>query len=139
MLRRTASDQHRHGEKWSPAHLKQIAEQDGDLLRRSKDPAEHAHRAGLDRKQFEQLRGPERERAVEAIERARLRDQQRLEVISGEPGRVRGGARRSVEGLRQRQEESPTERRERLQRLRRERRRTPDPGLRRNLSRGGAR
>jgi hypothetical protein len=137
VLERTASDQRRHGEKWSSPHLSQIAEEDHELLRRSKDPADHAHRAGLDRHQFEELRGPERERAVEAIEKARLRDQRRLEVLSDEPGRVRGRGRRAVEGLRQRQEESPAERREKLQRLRRQHRRPAEPGLRRNLSRGG--
>jgi hypothetical protein len=139
VLERTASNERHQGEKWSPAHLSQVAEEDHELLRRSTDPADHAHRGGFDRRQFEELRGPERERAIEAIEKARQRDQQRLEVISGEPGRVRGRSRRAAEGLRQRQEESPAARRERLARLRRERRATPDPGPRRNLSRGGSR
>ena len=137
MLERTAFDQSRGGEKWSPGHLSQIAEEDRELLRRSTDPADHAHRAGLERRQFEQLGGPERVRAVEAIEKARLRDQQRLEVISAQPGRVRGRGRHAAEGLRQRQEEAPGERRERLRTLRRQSHKSPDPGLRRNLSRGG--
>ena len=140
LLERTTADERRGGEKWTPAHLAKVAEEDRELLRRSADPADHAHRAGFDRRQFEELRGPERERAIEAIEKARLRDQQRLEVVSAEPGRVRGRSRRPAEGRRPpRKEESPAQRRERLQRLRRERQRTPDRGLRRNLSRGGGR
>jgi hypothetical protein len=139
LLERTATNERRHGERWSSAHLAKVAEEDRELLRRSIDPADHAHRAGFDRRQFEELRGPERERAIEAIEKARERDRHRLEVVSGEPGRVRGRGRRAAEGLRQRQEESPAERRERLGRLRRQRRSTPDQSLRRNLSRGGGR
>jgi hypothetical protein len=139
VLGRTASNQRRHGERWSSAHLSQIATEDHELLRRSTDPADHAHRAGLERKRFEELRGPERERAVEAIEKARLRDQQRLEVLGAEPGRVRGRGRRVAEGLRQRQEESPAERRERLGRLRRQPLAAAELGTRRNLSRGGGR
>lgn len=134
-----AGTEERGGEKWSSAHLSQIAEEDRALLRRSSDPADHAHRVGLDRRRFEELRGPERERASEAIEKARVRDLQRLEILSNEPGRVRGRGRQSAEGLRQRLEKSPAERRERLARLRRQRRSTPDQSLRRNLSRGGGR
>lgn len=138
LLQRKAVDERRHGERWSPAHLSQIAQQDRELLRTSKDPAEHAHRVGLDSRQFEELQGPERERAVEAIEKARARDERRLEVANSEPGRVRGRARHLAEGIEQRREESPAERRERLARLRRKRRSEPEHSPRRNLSRGAS-
>lgn len=138
LLERTALEEKRSGERFSSADLSRYAEEDRELLRRSFDPADHAHRVGLDRRQFEELRGVERERAIEGIEKARARDERRLEVASGEPGRVRGRARRLAEGIEQRREESPAERRERLTRLRRQRRLAPDSSHRRNLSRGGA-
>jgi hypothetical protein len=137
LLERTAFEERRTGERFSSADLTRYAQEDRELLRRSSDPADHAHRIGLDRRQFEELRGVERERAIEGIEKARSRDQRRLEVASGEPGRVRGRARRLAEGTEQRQEESPAERRERLARLRRQRRASPETSHRRNLSRGG--
>jgi hypothetical protein len=136
-LDRTAFEEKRTGERFSSADLTRYAQEDRELLRRSSDPADHAHRIGLDRPQFEELRGAEREHAIERIEKARSRDERRLEVASGEPGRVRGHARRLAEGIQQRQEESPAERRERLARLRRQRRAAPDASHRRNLSRGG--
>lgn len=138
LLGRTATEEKRTGGRFSSADLSRYAEEDRELLRRSSDPADHAHRVGLDRRQFEELHGVERERAIERIEKARARDQRRLEVGSGEPGRVRGRASRLAEGIEQRQEESPAQRRERLARLRRQRRLAPDPPYRRNLSRGGA-
>ena len=138
LLERTAFEEKRTGERFSSADLTRYAQEDRKLLRGSSDPADHAHRIGLDRRQFEELRGVERERAIEGIEKARSRDERRLEVASGEPGRVRGRARRLAEGMEQRQEESPAERREHLARLRRQRRVAPDAPHRRNLSRGGA-
>lgn len=138
LLEHTATEERRTGGRFSSADLSRYAEEDRELLRRSSDPADHAHRLGLDRRQFEELRGAPRERAIEGIEKARARDERRLEVASGEPGRVRGRARRLAEGREQRQEESPAERRERLARLRRQRRLAPGASHRRNLSRGGA-
>jgi hypothetical protein len=111
------------------------AAEDRALLRGSRDPAEHAHRVGLDRAEFEALRGPRRERAEEAIERVRRRDRLRLEAASEVPGRVAGRARLAAEGLRQRAEGGGAERREYLRRLRRERR-AGRLASRRNLSRG---
>jgi hypothetical protein len=137
LLQRTAAEERRTGDRYPPADLSRFAEEDRELLRRSSDPADHAHRIGLDRRQFEELRGAERERAIEGIEKARTRDERRLEVASGEPGRVRGRARHLAEAREQRQEESPAERRQRLARLRRERRLVPEASHRRNLSRGG--
>ncbi len=138
LLDRAALAREETGERFSPADLSRFAAQDRELLRHSSDPADHAHRVGLDRRQFEELGGVDRERAIEGIEKARARDERRLEVASSEPGRIRGRARRLAEGMEQRQEESPTERRERLARLRRQRRVAPDASHRRNLSRGGA-
>lgn len=138
LLDRAALAREETGERFSTADLSRFAAQDRELLRRSSDPGDHAHRIGLDRRQFEELRGVDRERAIEGIEKARARDERRLEVASGEPGRVRGRARRLAEGMEQRQEESPAQRRERLARLRRQRRQAPEASHRRNLSRGGA-
>ena len=135
LLDRADRNQRSLGERWSERDLDRFAEEDRALLRGSRDPAEHAHRVGLDRTEFEALRGPDRERAEEAIEQARKRDRQRLEVAAEVPGRVVGRGRQAAEGLRQRAEGGAAERREHLRRLRRERRagrRAP----RRNLSRG---
>lgn len=113
---------------------RRIASEDRELLQRSRDPADHAHRAGLDRAEFESLRGPDRERALAAIESATRRDRRRLEVASEPPGRVLGRGRELAERMRQQGGEEATVRREQLQRLRRERRR--EVVSRRNLSRG---
>ncbi len=138
LLDRTARTREETGERFSKDDLASFAAQDRELVRRSSDPADHAHRVGLDRRHFEELRGVERERAIEGIEKARARDERRLEVASSEPGRVRGRARHLAEGTRQRWEESPAERRERLARLRRQRRHAPDATYGRNISRGGS-
>jgi hypothetical protein len=135
LLARADRNQRSFGERWSEHDLERFAEEDRALLRDSRDPAEHAHRAGLARSEFEALRGPDRERVEEAIERARRRDRQRLEAAAEAPGRVVGRARQGAEALRQRAEGTAPERREHLRRLRRER------GIerlasRRNLSRG---
>jgi hypothetical protein len=137
LVERSALEEKRSGERFSRTDLSRFAAEDRELLRRSSDPADHAHRIGLERRQFEELRGVERERTIEGIEKARARDERRLEVARGEPGRVRGRARRFAEGREQRQEETPVERRERLARLRRQRRLAPEASHRRNLSRGG--
>ena len=121
----------------SERDLQRFAAEDRALLERSNDPADHAHRAGYDRAQFEQLRGPERERAQEAIEKATKRDRQRLEVASSQPGRIAGRGRQLAEGLRQRGEGAGPQRRERLRRLQRQRRSATHLAPRRNLSRGG--
>jgi hypothetical protein len=120
----------------SQPDLRRLLREDRELLERSRDPADHAHRAGIDRARFESLRGPDRERAVEQIEKARRRDLQRLAVVDSSPGKVTGRGRTAAEGVRQRLEGSAEERRRHLRDLRR------DPGLierlqpRRNLSRG---
>ena len=134
LLGRAERNERAGGERWSGADIERFAAEDRALLEGSRDPADHAHRAGLDRAQFEALGGPDRERAEEAIEAARKRDRQRLEVATEVPGRVVGRPRQAVEGVRQRVEGGSSERREHLLRLRRERRAERQP--RRGLSRG---
>jgi hypothetical protein len=134
LLARAERNQRSLGERWSERDLERFAEQDRELLRGSRDPADHAHRIGLDRAEFEALRGPERRLAEERIEQARERDRQRLDVAAEPPGRIVGRPRQLAEALRQRAEGSSAERREHLRRLRRERRSRPT--ARRNLSRG---
>lgn len=139
LIARTGGSQGAAGASQSGEELARFAAEDRELLRRSRDPADHAHRAGIERRDFEAMRGPERERATEAIEKARARDLQRLEVASDVPGRVRGRGRQVAEGLRQRREEDPAQRRQRLRALRRERTPGAESRPRRNLSRGGGR
>jgi len=122
------------GERFSSRQLDRFAEEDRALLRESADPADHAHRIGLQRAQFEALRGSERERAEASIEAATRRDRRRLEVATEVPGRVVGRGRQAAERLSQRDGEGGAERREHLRRLRRERRAGATP--RRGLSRG---
>jgi len=133
LLGRAERGERRGGERWSERDLRGFGAEDAELLRTSRDPADHAHRIGMSRGEFEALPEPERERAAERIEAERKRDLRRLEVSSEPPGRIAGRPRLAAEGARQRIE-GDTERREHLRRLRRERRaRAP---LRRNLSRG---
>jgi len=137
LLARADRNQRSLGERWSERDLARFAGEDRALLEGSRDPADHAHRAGYERASFEALRGPERERAEEAIEKARRRDRQRL-LAAEPPGRIAGRGRAVGEGIRQRGEGSAAERREHLRGLRRDRRaaRNAFP-QRRNLSRGG--
>lgn len=129
-------NQRLHGQRWSERDLERFEAEDRELLKRSRDPADHAHRAGYDRAEFEALRGPDREGAEAAIEKATKRDRQRLDVAGNVPGRVVGRPRQAIEGLRQQREGDGPDRRERLQRLRRDRRAAPHLAARRNLSRG---
>jgi hypothetical protein len=134
LLTRADRNQRSLGERWSERDLERFGEEDRALLRHSRDPADHAHRAGLGRAEFEVLRGPDRERAEAAIEAARKRDRHRLEVAAEVPGRVVGRGRQAAERLRQHRESGAPARREQLRGLRRERRAERPP--RRNLSRG---
>jgi hypothetical protein len=123
------------GQRWSERDLDRFADEDRQLLRSSRNPADHAHRAGFERAEFEALRGEERERAEAAIEKATKRDRQRLDVASELPGRIVGRGRQLAERVRQHGEGDAGARREQLRRLRRERR-AAQTGARRNLSRG---
>ena len=134
MLGRAERGERSSGERWSERDLRRFGAEDAELLRTSRDPADHAHRIGMARREFEALPEPERERAAERIEGERKRDLRRLEVSSEPPGRIAGRPRLAAEGARQRIE-GDTQRREHLRRLRRERRAGRAP-LRRNLSRG---
>jgi hypothetical protein len=124
-------------DRWTRRDLQGFAREDRSLLRDSTEPADHAHRIGLDRRRFEELRGPDRERAEQRIEKARRRDARRLEVSedAGEhPARNR--PRLAAERLLQLGEGASPERREQLRALRRERRSRDRLAPRRNLSRG---
>jgi hypothetical protein len=128
------------GERWSDRDLKRFEAEDRELLQSSHDPADHAHRAGYERTQFEALKGPERERAEQQIEKARKRDVKRAAVASEVPGRIVGRRRQGAERMRQGLEDlgdfGSSTRSEHLQRLRRQRR-AAALSSRRNLSRGG--
>jgi len=135
LIARAERNQSRLGKRWSDRDLQRFAKEDGELLRRSHDPAEHSHRAGIERTRFEALRGPDRERAEVEIEKARKRDLRRLSV--SQPGRKIADRPRVVaERVRQGVEGSASERRTQLQKLRRERRPIDRLAPRRNLSRG---
>jgi len=136
LLARAEGNQRRDGERWSSAELRRFTAEDRRLLERSTDPAEHAHRAGYERHRFEQLRGPERERAEAEIDRARRRDLKRLAVSLDPPGRIAGRPRLLSERVRQGAEGEASARREHLRSLRRERRAADHLASRRNLSRG---
>ncbi len=136
LVARAERNQRSLGERWSERDLGRFAAEDRALLEGSRDPADHAHRAGYERASFEALRGPEREQAEEAIEKARKRDRQRL-LATDPPGRVAGRGRQAVEALRQHGEGSTQQRREHLRGLRRERRAANAFPARRNMSRGG--
>jgi hypothetical protein len=137
LIARAERNEQRGGERWSRRDLQGFVRQDRELLRGSTDPVDHAHRIGLDRRRFEQLSGPERERAEERIEKARRRDAKRLEVSAddgGHPARER--PRLALERVRQLGEGASPKRREHLRALRRERRGRDRLATRRNLSRG---
>ncbi len=136
LVNRAERNEQRGGERWSKRDLARFAAEDRELLQRSQDPAEHAHRAGIERTRFEQLRGPERERAAEQIEKARRRDLQKLAVATERPGRIVDRSRRTRERLRQTRDGDVDTRREHLRSLRRERRTRDHRSPRRNLSRG---
>ena len=125
------------GERWSDRDRQRFEAEDRELLRSSPNPADHAHRAGYERARFEELRGPERERAEQEIEKVRKRDSQRLAVAFEVPGRIVGRGRQAAERVRQGVEGSGPERREHLRALRRERQSRDQLISRRNLSRGG--
>jgi hypothetical protein len=125
------------GARWRQEDIRRFAREDRDLLRSSTDPADHAHRIGLDRSRFEELRGPDRERAEAQIEKARRRDAQRLEVSTGADGpAITERPRLALERVRQLGEGEAPRRREHLRGLRRERRSQDHLAARRNLSRG---
>jgi len=128
------------GERWSETDMRRFEAEDRELLRSSRNPADHAHRAGYQRSQLEALHGLERELAEQQIERERKRDSHRLAVASQLPGRIVGRPRQGAERIRQGLEElgefGLSTRLEHLRRLRRSRR-SAALSSRRNLSRGG--
>jgi hypothetical protein len=122
LIDRARRNEARRGERWTRRDLDRFAREDRRLLRESKDPADHAHRIGLDRRRFELLQGAERERAEERIEKARRRDLQRLEVSAEDRHPAGQPARLAYERLRQLREGALPERLQHLRALRRERR-----------------
>jgi hypothetical protein len=137
LIARADENQRTTGRRWRSEDLERFGEEDRHLLATSKNPADHAHRAGYSRAQFDQLKGDERERAEQAIERAIKRDKRRVGVISERPGRIAGKARSLAERARQSGDFHQTiDRRRHLRRLRRQRR-ALSHSHRRNLSRGG--
>jgi hypothetical protein len=129
-------NEERGGERWTKRDLARFVAEDRELLRHSEDLADHAHRAGYERNRFEELKGPERERAKQQIEKARKRDVQRLEVATEEPVPLVGQGRQALERVRQSADGEGTARRAHLRSLRRERRSRDHLAPRRNLSRG---
>jgi hypothetical protein len=126
-------------ERWTRMDLAGFAREDRALLRDSRDPADHAHRIGMERSRFEQLQGPDRERATEQIEKARRRDARRLEVSTDAASEARsanGRPRLALERVRQVAAGEGPRRREHLKELRREQRARDHLAPRRNLSRG---
>jgi hypothetical protein len=138
LIGRTERNPRSDGKPFEKADLRAFGREDRALLRSSTDPADHTHRIGLERSRFEELRGPERERAAEQIEKARRRDARRLEINSDEGPEhpLRERPRLALERIRQLGEGASPERREHLRALRRERRDRGDLERRRNLSRG---
>ena len=136
LLERAGRNERRSGERWSEEDLRRFAAEDRRLLENSRDPADHAHRAGYERSRFEALRGPERQRAEAEIERARRRDLTRLSVAADPPGRIVGRPRLAAERVRQGAEGARSARREQLRALRRDRHAHDYLNPRRNLSRG---
>jgi hypothetical protein len=127
------------GERWTRKDLAGFAREDRALLRDSRDPADHAHRIGMERSRFEQLQGPDRDRATEQIEKARRRDARRLEVSAGADSQAAPAhdrPRLALERVRQAAAGEGPRRREHLKALRRERRARDHLAPRRNLSRG---
>jgi hypothetical protein len=137
LVARAARNEERGGGRWTRRDLSGFAREDRELLRRSTDPADHAHRIGMERSRFEQLQGPDRERAGDQIEKARRRDAQRAQV-SAEPGseRGRGRPKLALERIRQGADGDGPKRWEHLRTLRREHRNRDHLSPRRNLSRG---
>jgi hypothetical protein len=138
LLARADRNEKSGGERWTRKDLAGFAREDRALLRDSRDPADHAHRIGMERSRFEQLQGPDRERAAEQIEKARSRDARRLDVSSETGGRAAlDRPRLALERVRQVAGGDAPRRREHLRTLRRERRSRGHLAPRRNLSRGG--
>jgi hypothetical protein len=138
LVARATRNEERGGGRWARRDLSGFAREDRELLRHSTDPADHSHRIGMERTRFEQLEGPDRERAAEQIEKARRRDIKRAE-ISADPDStsIRERPRLALERIRQATDGDGPKRREHLRSLRRERRSRDHLTPRRNLSRGG--
>jgi hypothetical protein len=137
LLARAERNEKSGGERWTRRDLAGFAREDRALLRDTNDPADHAHRIGMERSRFERLQGPDRERAAQQIEKARQRDARRLEVSADADGRpATDRPRLALERVRQLADGDAPRRRVHLRTLRRERRSRDQLTPRRNLSRG---
>lgn len=135
LVSRADDRESRLGERWTKNDLARFAEEDQHLLRKTDDPAVHAHRAAIPREEFEAMKGAEREEAEAKIEAARHRDERRVKMDDDPAGVFAGRPRQAVE--RWRQGFLTPERRQALRRVRRENRAERVARRRRNLSRGG--
>ena len=106
LLDNVGDNERKLGRRWSDRDLERFAAEDRELLSRSRDPADHAHRAGFERSQFEGLRGEDRERAEEAIAKATKRDREQLVAASERPERVVGSRHETVDRARRVTQES---------------------------------
>jgi hypothetical protein len=139
LLAHVDHNQRAHGQRWSDRDLERYGAEDRKLLEGPEDPARHAHRIGMGRREFEELSGPKYEKAAEEIEQARKRDLKQINVVDDVPGRVpsRAKYRYKAEKRRQKKEGDGAGRRaEHLKSLRRDRRARRHLPPRRNLSRG---
>ncbi len=100
LLRQVDANERKLGRRWSDRDLERFSAEDRELLAGSRDPADHAHRAGYERAQFESLRGEDRERAEGAIAKATKRDREQLVAASERPERVVGTRYEPVERMR---------------------------------------
>lgn len=100
LVERSDANERELGRRSSDRDLQRFSAEDRELLAHSRDPADHAHRAGYERAQFESLRGEDRERAEEAIAKATKRDREQLVAASERPERVVGRRYEAVDRAR---------------------------------------
>ena len=136
LLDRVKDNEEKTGRPWTDKELQKFGAENREQLARSNDPLDHAHRAGFERSELEELRGERRQQAEEAIAKAIKRDRKRQTVASETPGRVVGRGRRTAERFRQFKENAGHDRVAELRKLRKERREATHRAHRRNMSRG---
>ena len=93
LVARADRNEARHGERWSERDLQRFDAEDRELLRSSRDPADHAHRAGYERRP---VRKPARRPSASA-RRPRSRGRagaisKRLAIASSRPAASSAGA-----------------------------------------------
>jgi hypothetical protein len=136
LIARVKDNEEKTGSPWTGEDLQKFSAENRELLAKSNDPLDHAHRANMDRFEVEELRGEKREQAEKIIGDATTRDRKRDTVSSEAVGRVVGRGRRTAERFRQFKENSGPDRVAELRKLRKERREMAHRARRRNISRG---